>query len=148
MTFNNKTYKGWFKPKNPAKYNGNPDNIVYRSTWEVRVMKWLDEHPNVIWWSSEELAVPYKSPIDNRMHRYYPDFIVKMRQKDGKVMTWVIEVKPESQTKLPTQKRKTKRFIQEAATYAINQEKWRAADIFCQEHGWKFMVVTEKDLGI
>ena len=97
---------------------------------------------------SEELVIPYRSPVDNKMHRYFPDFIAKMRQKDGSVMTYVIEVKPDAQTKMPVQKKKTKRFIQEAATYAVNQEKWRAADIFCQEHGWKFLVLTEKDLGI
>jgi hypothetical protein len=82
------------------------------------------------------------------MHRYYPDFIVRVRQTDGKENTLVIEVKPEKQTKKPTQKRKTKTFIQEAATYAINQEKWRAADLFCREHGWQFKILTEKDLGI
>jgi hypothetical protein len=111
-------------------------------------MKWLDNHPNVIWWNSEELPIPYRSPVDNKMHRYFPDFIAKMKQKDGSVMTYVIEVKPEAQTKMPVQKKKTKRFLQEAATYAVNQEKWRAADIFCQEHGWKFLILTEKDLGI
>jgi hypothetical protein len=147
MTFG-KTLKGFFKPKNPNKYNGDSTNIIYRSSWELKVMKWLDEHPKVIWWSSEELVIPYRSPVDNRMHRYFPDFIAKMRQKDGLVMTYVIEIKPDSQTKMPTQKRKTKRYLQEAATYAVNQEKWRAADIFCQEHGWKFLVLTEKDLGI
>ena len=147
MTFG-KTYKGWFNPRHPTKYQGDADNIIYRSTWERRVMKWLDEHPNVLWWSSEELAVPYKSPIDNKMHRYFPDFIAKMRLKDGKVMTYIIEVKPMAQTKMPIQKRKTKRFLQEMATYAVNQEKWRAADIFCQEHGWKFLVVTEQELGL
>ena len=147
MTFG-KTYKGWFNPRQPTKYKCDADNIVYRSTWERRVMKWLDEHPNVLWWSSEELAVPYKSPIDNKMHRYFPDFIAKMRLKDGKVMTYIIEVKPMAQTKMPIQKRKTKRFLQEMATYAVNQEKWRAADVFCQEHGWKFLVVTEQELGL
>ena len=147
MTFG-KTYKGWINPRHPTKYKGDADNIVYRSTWERRVMKWLDEHPNVLWWSSEELAVPYKSPIDNKMHRYFPDFIAKMRLKDGKVMTYIIEVKPMAQTKMPIQKRKTKRFLQEMATYAVNQEKWRAADVFCQEHGWKFLVVTEQELGL
>ena len=147
MTYG-KSYKGFFNPKNPKKYNGDSTNIIYRSTWELRVMKWLDIHPNVIWWNSEELIIPYRSPVDNKMHRYFPDFIAKMRQKDGSVMTYVIEVKPDAQTKMPVQKKKTKRFIQEAATYAVNQEKWRAADIFCQEHGWKFLVLTEKDLGI
>ena len=148
MTFGNKTYKGWFKPKNPKKYNGDAANIIYRSTWELRVMKWLDEHPNVIWWASEELPIPYKSPLDNKMHRYFPDFIAKIKQKDGSVMTYIIEVKPFNQTKMPVQKKKTKKYLQEAATFVVNQEKWKAADIFCQEHGWKFMIMTENELGI
>jgi hypothetical protein len=142
------SYKGTFLPKNPSKYNGNSKNIIYRSNWELRVMKYFDDHPNVIWWASEELPIPYVSPVDNRTHRYFPDFIVKMRLKDGKVTTYILEVKPLAQTKMPVQKRKTKRFIQEAATYAINQEKWRAADLFCREHGWQFKVITEKELGL
>jgi hypothetical protein len=142
------SYKGTFLPKNPSKYNGNSKNIIYRSNWELRVMKYFDDHPNVIWWASEELPIPYVSPVDNKTHRYFPDFIVKMRLKDGKVTTYILEVKPLAQTKMPVQKRKTKRFIQEAATYAINQEKWRAADLFCREHGWQFKVITEKELGI
>jgi hypothetical protein len=149
MTFGNKqTYKGKFKPQNPKKYNGNPNLIIYRSTWELRVMRWLDEHPSVIWWASEELPIPYKSPLDNKMHRYFPDFIAKIKQKDGTVMTYIIEVKPFEQTKMPVQKKKTKRYLKEAATYVVNQEKWKAADIFCQEHGWKFMIMTEKELGL
>ena len=142
------SYKGTFSPKNPSKYNGNSKNIIYRSNWELRVMKYFDDHPNVIWWASEELTIPYVSPIDNKTHRYFPDFIVKMRLKDGKVTTYILEVKPLAQTKMPVQKRKTKRFIQEAATYAVNQEKWRAADLFCRDHGWQFKVITEKELGL
>lgn len=142
------SYKGRFSPKNPKKYNGDASNIIYRSTWELRVMKWLDDNPNIIWWASEELPIPYRSPIDNKIHRYFPDFIVKVKRKDGLVMTYVLEVKPESQTRQPIRKRKTKRFIEESVTYAVNQEKWRAADIFCQEHGWQFKVITEKDLGL
>ena len=141
------SYKGWFRPKNPKKYNGDPSNIVYRSSWELRVMKYLDEHPGVIWWASEELPIPYKSPIDQKVHRYFPDFIAKIRQT-GKETTIVIEVKPFKQTQKPIQKRRTKRFLEEAATYAINQEKWRAADLFCKEHGWQFKIITEKDLGL
>ena len=137
-----------FHPKNPKKYRGDANKIIYRSSWEVRVMKWLDDNPNVIWWASEELPIPYKSPIDQKIHRYFPDFIVRLKQRGGKETTLILEIKPESQTKAPVQKRKTSRFIQEAATYAINQEKWRAADLFCKEHGWQFRVLTEKDLGI
>ncbi len=144
----NKTYKGIFKPKNPNKYNGNSKNIIYRSSWELRVMKYFDDNPNIIWWASEELMIPYKSPIDNKMHRYFPDFVAKVKQKGGPEKTMVLEVKPDAQTRMPVQKRKTQRFIQEAATYAINQEKWRAADLFCREHGWQFKVITEKELGL
>lgn len=141
-------YSGKFIPKNPKKYNGNPSNIIYRSTWEVRVMKYLDEHPNVLWWASEELHVPYLSPVDNKVHRYFPDFIVKAKDKTGTVKTLMLEVKPEKQTKMPTQTKKTKRYLEESVTFAINQAKWKAADLFCKEHGWQFKLITEKELGI
>jgi len=141
-------YTGKFIPKNPLKYKGDPTNIVYRSSWELLAMKYFDENTNVIWWASEELIIPYRSPVDNKIHRYFPDFVIKTQRKDGTVMTHVIEIKPESQTKMPKQRKRTKKYLQEAATYAINQEKWRAADIFCQEHGWKFIILTEKDLGL
>jgi hypothetical protein len=141
------SYKGWFKPQNPKKYKGDPNGIVYRSSWELRVMKYLDENPRVIWWASEELYIPYVSPVDNRVHRYFPDFITRVKQGD-KESTLVLEVKPFKQTQQPTQKRKTKQFIQETITYAINQEKWKAADLFCKEHGWQFKLITEKELGL
>lgn len=142
------SYKGWFKPKNESKYKGNVSNIIYRSNWELRVMKYLDENPNVIWWSSEELVIRYRSPIDDKIHRYFPDFVARIRRKDGKEKTMVMEVKPFKQTQKPVQKKKSKRFLEESMTYAINQEKWKAADIFCQEHGWEFILLTEKELGI
>ena len=141
-------YTGKFTPVNPSKYKGDPTNIIFRSSWELRVMKYLDENPGVVWWASEELFIPYRNPIDNKMHRYFPDFIVKTQKKDGSVMTHILEVKPEVQTKRPVQKRKTKRFLQESMTYAINQEKWKAADIFCKERGWQFKILTERDLGL
>jgi hypothetical protein len=141
------SYKGWFKPQNPKKYKGDPNGIVYRSSWELRVMKYLDENPRVIWWASEELYIPYVSPVDNKVHRYFPDFITRVKQGD-KEATLVLEVKPFKQTQQPTQKRKTRQFIQETITYAINQEKWKAADLFCKEHGWQFKLITEKELGL
>lgn len=141
------SYSGWFKPKNPAKYKGDPNNIVYRSSWELRVMKWLDEHPSIVWWASEELPISYVSPVDNKVHRYFPDFVAKVKQA-GKETTMILEVKPYKQTQKPTQKRQTKRFLQEVVTYAVNQEKWRAADLFCKEHGWQFKILTEKELGL
>jgi hypothetical protein len=142
------SYKGRFIPKNPQKYAGDVSNIIWRSTWERQVMNWLDLSDNVIYWSSEELVIKYYSPVDNKVHRYFPDFIVKIKKRDGKVMTHVIEVKPEYQTKQPTQKKKTKRFIEESITYVVNQSKWKAAEEFCKDRGWVFQVLTEKHLGI
>ncbi len=141
-------YSGLFKPRNPQKYNGDPSRIVYRSSWEVRVMKYLDDNPNVIWWASEELHVPYVSPVDQKVHRYFPDFIVRAKIKGNKEITYMLEVKPEAQTKMPQKRKKTQKYINEAITYAINQEKWRAADLFCKEHGWQFKILTERELGI
>jgi hypothetical protein len=143
-----KTYKGFFKPRNPQKYKGNAENIVYRSSWERRVMSYFDSHDSVLWWASEEMFVRYKSPLDNKIHRYFPDFIVRMRDKNGVEKTYMIEVKPHSQTQLPKGNRNTKRLIRETATYAVNQEKWKAAELFCLEHGWEFKLVTEKELGL
>ncbi len=142
------SYKGWFTPKNPNKYKGNADRIVYRSSWELRVMKNFDENPSVIWWASEEMFVKYVSPIDKRVHRYFPDFVVRVKKKDGKEATMMLEVKPEKQTKPPKQSRRTRKMLAEVATYAINQEKWKAAELFCLEHGWQFKILTEKELGI
>ena len=111
-------------------------------------MNYLDENPNVIWWGSEELFIPYISPVDKKRHRYFPDFIAKMRKADGTVMTYVIEVKPDKQTRPPTQTRKTKTFLHEAITYEVNKAKWYAAEEFCKDHGWQFQILTEKHLGI
>jgi len=141
-------YRGRFYPKHPLKYKGNPNKIIYRSSWEVRVMKYLDENDGVVWWASEEMNVKYISPVDGRVHRYFPDFIVKVRRKDNSSTIFMLEVKPEAQTKLRQPKRVTKQYINEAATYAVNQAKWKYAEEFCKDHGWVFRVVTEKDLGI
>jgi hypothetical protein len=80
-------YKGFFKPKNPDKYMGNPTNIIYRSSWELKLMIRLDEDPSIISWGSEEVVIPYRSPIDNRIHRYFVDFIVNKINRNGKKET-------------------------------------------------------------
>jgi hypothetical protein len=141
-------HSGKFKPKHPEKYKGNAENIWFRSSWELKVMHWLDLSDNVMWWSSEELAIRYYNPVDNKIHRYFPDFIVKVKKKDNTEKTYVIEVKPEYQTKQPVKKKKTQRFINESVTYIINQSKWKAATEFCKDHGWEFKILTEKDIGI
>jgi hypothetical protein len=138
-------YKGRFKPKNPGKYRGNPRNIIYRSFLELKMMLKVDVDPNVVWWSSEETSVSYKSPIDGQFHRYFADFI--LHTKDGK--TTMIEVKPLNQTREPKNyKRKTRAYLEEVMTWGINTAKWKYARDYCQLRGWEFSIVTERDLGI
>jgi hypothetical protein len=142
-------YKGKFKPKYPEKYKGDPTNIIYRSLWEMRFMRYLDSHPSVLNWASEEIIIPYYSPVDKKMHRYFPDFWVRMKSADGTINTTIIEIKPSSQTKLPKKQDKvTRRYINELKTYGVNDAKWKAAEQYCAERNWQFKVLTEKELGL
>ncbi|NDB59780.1 head completion protein, partial [bacterium] len=103
--------QGFFKPKHPEKYKGDANNIVYRSGWEKRVMDWCDTNKNVVSWSSEEVIIPYISPIDNRPHRYFVDFYVQAKDNNGNLQTYLLEVKPKAQTIEPKpQSRKTKKY--------------------------------------
>jgi len=142
-------YSGTFKPSNPQKYVGDYKNIIYRSSWEARVMNWLDKNPNIVSWASEEVVIPYISPIDGRWHRYFPDFVVKVRDRNGTLKTMMLEVKPKKQTQEPIiQRRVTKRYITEVATWGVNQAKWKAATEFCLDRGWEFKLITEDHLGL
>ena len=143
------SYKGFFKPKNPGKYKGDPSNVIYRSGWELKLMIHLDNHPDVIQWSSEEFCIPYRSPIDGKVHRYFPDFFVKKRNPEGVVESLVIEVKPLKQVIAPqVQSKPTRKYLKEVQTYGINSAKWKAARDFCESRKWKFVIMTEKELGI
>jgi hypothetical protein len=142
-------YKGKFRPKHPKKYRGDPTKIIYRSLWERNCMRYFDDNPNVLKWSSEEVIVPYKSPLDGRYHRYFPDFLIRIKNKQGQLETIMIEVKPYKETKEPKpQKRLTKNYLYEVRTWSINKSKWEAAIEFCKDRKWKFMIITEKELGI
>jgi len=143
------SYKGKYYPSFPRKYKGDPTNIIYRSLWERKFMVYCDKNQNILEWASEEIAIPYRSPIDNRVHRYFPDFYMKVKETNGKIKNYVIEVKPAKQTKPPKKpKRQTKGYIREAYEYARNQAKWKMAKEFCADRQWEFKVVTEKELGI
>jgi hypothetical protein len=142
-------YKGYFRPKNPQKYRGNPSNIIYRSRWELKLMMHLDEHPDVVEWNSEEFFIPYRSPVDGKMHRYFPDFYVKKINKQGLTETAIIEVKPLAQTMEPKKQPKpSRKYITEVMTYGVNQAKWKAAREYCADRKWTFHIFTEKELGI
>lgn len=141
--------KGYYKPQNPQKYNGDPTNIIYRSSWEKRCMIYFDRNPDVIKWSSEEVIVPYKSKIDGRYHRYYPDFIIKIKNKQNVIETVMIEVKPYAQTQEPKKRsRMTPQYINEVKTYGINISKWEAAEDYCKDRNWRFLILTERELGL
>ena len=145
-----KTHKGYFKPKNPQKYRGDPRNIIYRSGWELHFMLYLDNHTDVVSWSSEEVIVPYRSPIDGKLHRYFVDFLVTTINKSGLKETTLIEIKPAAQTKPPILKegKKTRSYIQSVMTWGVNEAKWKAATEYCIDRGWTFRIFTEKELGI
>ena len=136
-------YKGQFRPKNPQKYIGDHTKIVYRSTWECKYMDWLDRNNDVLSWASEELTVPYISPVDGRYHRYFPDFLVKMRTSDGKLKTLMVEIKPMKQSKPPEKKKRvTKQYINEVTTWGVNRAKWKAAIEYCKDRKWEFIVLA------
>ena len=149
-------YKGFFRPTNPEKYNGDPKNIVYRSLWEAKFFRYCDRRPEVEWWSSEELAIPYLSPIDGKMHRYYPDVILNKKMNENHFETVMIEIKPKKQTLPPDIGKKnntpsgriSRRYINEVKTFGINDAKWKAARVFCSSRGWKFEIMTEDHLNV
>lgn len=139
--------QGYYEPKNPEKYVGDVSKIRYMSSWELNFMNFLDNNPNILRWSSEEIAIPYVKPTDNRVHRYYPDFWVEYENKSGELVREIMEVKPESQTKPPTTRGKRKKTqLTEQIMYAINVAKWEACQQFCNKYGMKFRLVTEKQL--
>ena len=142
-------YQGFFKPKNPQKYKGDPTNIVYRSSWELKLMFYLDKRQDIISWSSEEIIIPYRSPIDGKIHRYFPDFKVTKINKEGKKETVLIEVKPLHQTQPPKKQQKiTKKYLTEVKNWGVNEAKWKAAQEYCNDRGWGFHIFTERELGI
>jgi hypothetical protein len=144
-----KYYQGKFLPKNPKKYRGDANNIVYRSSWELKLMLKLDTNPNVIWWVSEETIIPYRSPVDGKVHRYFVDFLVHLKNTEGKNETLMIEVKPKKQTIEPKKQSKmTKTYLNEVFEWGKNQAKWKAAKEFCADRGWRFEIFSEKELGI
>jgi hypothetical protein len=142
-----RSYSGRFRPSYPGKYKGDPTNIIYRSLWERKLMVWCDKNENVLEWGSEEIIIPYVSPIDNRIHRYFPDFYIKGRTSSG-TTKYIVEVKPKAQTLPPKKGRKTKRLLNEIATYGVNQAKWKAAREYCADRKMKFMILTEKELKV
>ena len=112
-------------------------------------MKWCDGNNNILEWGSEEIVVPYRSPLDGKYHRYFVDFYVKVITRTGDIKKYLIEIKPKKQTMEPTvQKRKTAKYINEVTTYAVNQAKWEAAREWCADRRLEFLILTEDHLNV
>jgi hypothetical protein len=143
-----KYLQGFFRPRFPEKYKGDHNRIVYRSSWELRVMIWLDSNNGVLEWSSEEMFVPYVSPLDNKPHRYFVDFVIKIRTPKGEE-THLVEVKPEAEIQPPKKPKKvSKAYYRKVTTYMVNQAKWDAARAYCTKKGWLFTTLNEYDIGL
>lgn len=142
--------QGKYRPHNPQKYGGDPSNIVYRSSYELKFMQYCDLTESVNSWKSEEFFIPYRSPIDNKYHRYFPDFFVKYKDKDGNNRTLVVEIKPAKDLKMPetNPKRRTKSWAYSVKMWVVNQAKWESCREYCKDRGWEFKVFTERELGI
>ena len=143
-------YSGRYLPSHPKKYNGDSKNIIYRSLWERKFMRHCDLTESIHEWQSEEFWIPYISPVDKKIHRYYPDFFIKYTDKTGKLRSMVIEIKPKKQVTKPNMnpKRKTQAWQNSIVTWAVNQAKWKAAREFCADRKLEFKIMTEVELGI
>jgi hypothetical protein len=142
-------HKRKYTPIHPQKYKGDPTDIVMRSSWETKFAVWCDHNPSILEWSSETTIIPYKCPTDNKWHRYFTDFKIKVKDKDGNSKVYIVEIKPDKQTRPPqAPQRKTRRYLQEVMTWGKNEAKWEAAKEYCADRGWEFIILTEYQLGI
>lgn len=131
------TYSGRYKIKRPEKYKGDPTKVQYRSLWERNAFRYLEKHPNVKWWNSEETVIPYICGTDRKRHRYFVDLTIKFN--DGRVL--LVEIKPKAQTQPPKRKK-----LSEALTYIKNTSKWKYAKRYAEDRGWGFQIWTEDTL--
>jgi hypothetical protein len=141
MAAGRNTMKGRFIPKHPEKYLGNPERIIFRSSWEVRLFKWLDSTPAVLQWASEEFSIPYLHPFEKRVAQYYPDALVIYKDKFGNLKKEIVEIKPYKETVLTP-----KASDQDKYALAVNQAKWKAAADFAAKQGMSFRVLTERSM--
>ena len=134
--------QGFFTPKNPEKYIGK-NKPKFRSSWEMVFMTFLDQNINISQWASESISIPYRHPLTGKISNYIPDFVVVYKNKNGKQLAEVVEIKPRSQSILIEAKSN-----RDQMAVIVNTAKWNAAQIFCKRAGMKFRVITEHDIFI
>jgi len=150
----NRSHKSKFTPRNPAKYKGDPTAIIARSSWERHLFIYCDTNKNIIQWSSEEVVIPYLDPTSKNLdgslkaRRYFPDLWMRVKDANGNVKEYILEIKPKYQTVAPERKRGKSRvaLIEEALTYAKNKAKWEAAEIYCSRRNITFKIATEENI--
>jgi len=143
---NSKYVQGIFIPRNKNKFIGS--KAIYRSSLELRFMKFCDTNDKVIKWGSENVIIPYLNPLDGKVHRYFVDNFVQIQEGD-KVKRYLVEIKPSSQLQPPkTKYRKKSNLIYEQTMYVTNQAKWQAAREWCNKKGLEFIIITEKHLTV
>lgn len=137
-TKNSRYKQGYIDPRSCKKlFNQlSRERIIYRSSYELKFITWLEQSNLVKGWGSECFCIPYLF-VDGTTHRYYPDYFVEMM--DGTKM--VVEIKPYNQTQKPVNEN-----CWAAKEYAKNMCKWKATLEFCEKKGYKFKVLTEKTI--
>lgn len=140
--------QGFYHVRNPEKYDGNPNDVIFRSSWEAKFMHWADTNRQVLKWSSERVIVPYVSPIDNKSHRYFVDFKITLINNKEQTITYLVEIKPDAQTRPPKPRKKTKAYLNEVKTWGVNEAKWVAAELYATQRGMRFVILTEIHLNI
>jgi hypothetical protein len=139
--------QGKFTPQSPQKYKGSLP-IIYRSSLELKVFRWLDNNPKVVSWGSESVVIPYISPFDNRMHRYFTDLVIHLIDSKNILQKLLVEIKPHKYTLKPVDspRKSRKTVIYEQSQYIINNAKWDAAKNWCKKNGYQFIIITEKHI--
>ena len=147
MAKRRKYKQGIYRPRHPEKFQG-AGPCIFRSSYELRFMKWCDTNTNVLEWTSESIIVPYMRPTDGRIHRYFVDNTVKLKSPDGTIHNYLVEIKPYKETLPPvkTPRKRHNTLIKENYRYVINTAKWEAAKKYADKNGYKFIIITEKDL--
>lgn len=139
--------QGVYKPKNPKKVINTSEPIVYRSSLELKFMRWCDFNDNVVKWGSECVVVPYSCPFSGKQRRYFVDNIILLKTKKG-IVKYLVEIKPSSALVKPENKKykRKKTLLYEQTTYIQNNAKWEAAKKFALQRNAEFVVITEKEL--
>ncbi len=143
-----------YRPIHKEKFIGREGYCVCRSSWEIIFCRWADNNPSVLEWCGENITIPYidKTSRDSKglpkKRTYFPDFLCKIRDKSGKIVTWLVEVKPfkECQPPINRGRKSQKTIMYEQKTWAVNSAKWKSAEAYCKKRGWVFKILTEKQL--